>query len=164
MKFDMHNLLTTDNIAVYGAVVATFAFIITVFQYWASIKEKQIQLKISYRKHPHYEDNIIQLKQDAQPWEKSSITPLYIVTIRNIGNVSAFINEIFGISSDKVQYHALTHKNSSSIMSKINNSEIFPKSSQDFEIFFKEESTVFDLEKCIIVDGTGKQWKGAYNG
>ncbi len=156
----LQEVFTTDNIAIYGAFVATLAFGMSVFQYRASIKDKQIQLNISYRKHPDFDSNITALKTEAEPWENVSITPLYVVTVSNLGNVSAFINEVFVISSDRERHDALIRNNH--FMDKISNIEILPKSSKDFHIYFSEQNIIFDLEECIVIDATGKKWKGKF--
>lgn len=54
----MSEILTTDNIAIYGAIVATLAMLITCGQWYTSIQDKKVKLKVSYQKHINYDENI----------------------------------------------------------------------------------------------------------
>lgn len=160
----MNEILTTDNIAIYGAIVATLAFLITVLQYLASIKDKKVQLSIGYKKHPDYDLNSqnIGIKYNPTTGDVSGTSgELYIVTIRNQGNVDAYINEIYGIAFDGVRYDTkvVTNKHGSCLI-PIVEEYIQPKSSKDYSIYFQENSKSLKLKECFVVDGTGKKWKG----
>jgi hypothetical protein len=163
--------LTTDNIAVYAAFVATLALIISILQHWNSIKDKKVLLAASYKKHPDYDENLKMLGVPYDPMTGeggSNTAELYIVTIRNIGNVNAFISKVYGISQDGTRHNVLVRGNTnSSIMTEISKykiEQIPAKSQQDYSIYFNTESQIFDLKQCIVIDGTGKKWEGVYNG
>ncbi|MDX9742738.1 MAG: hypothetical protein RBT59_02880 [Arcobacteraceae bacterium] len=46
----MSEFFTTDNIAIYGAIVATLAMLITFGQLYYSIQDKKVRLKVSFKK------------------------------------------------------------------------------------------------------------------
>jgi len=48
----MGEFLTTENIGIYGAVVATLAMLITFGQLYNFMQDKKVKLKVSYKKHP----------------------------------------------------------------------------------------------------------------
>lgn len=148
--------LTTDNIAIYGAIVATLAFLITVLQYRFSVKDKKIQLKASWRKHSNFEQNMINRGVYFEG-NCGGSGEAYIVTVTNIGNIDAYISEIYGISMDDVRHNA-----SLVIVSQYGGEKISPKSQKNYSIFFDKDSVISELKRCIVVDGTGKKWKGNF--
>lgn len=156
--------LTTDNIAIYGAVVATLAFCITVLQYRFSIKDKKVQLKISWRKHPDFEQNMIN-RGVYFDGEYGGSGEAYIVAVINIGNVDAYINEIYGVSMDTVKHNVIFEMDSRyRIVSQYGAEAISPKAKKDYSIYFGKDNEISELKSCIVIDGTGKKWKGTYNG
>ena len=167
----MNQIFTTDNIAIYGGIVATLAFGLTVLQYLSAIKDKKVQLDISYKKHSDYAKNIknINIPYDIVTGEGGdNIAELYTITVRNIGNVDAYLNEIFGITKDGIEHKLLVQENNNILIfcKKLPSGIecIKSKSAKNYRIFFNKNSNSFELKKCIVVDGTGKQWKGIYNG
>lgn len=154
----MSEIFTTDNIALYGSIVSTLVMFITFGQLYGSIQDKKIRLKVSYQKHKDYDENIqnIGVKYDVNTLRVSGASgEAYVVTINNIGNINVYIKEIYGIALDGRRYDALI-KQCASITAK---EFIEPKSYKNYSIYFKEDSTNFEIEKCCVIDGNNKEWK-----
>lgn len=162
----INEYFTTDNIAIYAAIVATFALFMSYLQYRFSVKDKKVLLAISYKKHPNFEQNITNIGAYKDGEVIGGNGEAYVVTICNIGNVDAFISEIYVITENGTRYDALVLQNKNSlIMTRISQNEIekIPaKSQKDCSIYFNKESLISDLKQCVVIDGTGKKWEGKY--
>ena len=153
--------LTTDNIALYGAIVSTFAMLITFGQLYNSFQDKKIRLKVSYQKHKDYDENIKDIGNhyDTKTGTVSGTSgEAYVVNVNNVGNIDIYIKEVYGISKDNVRYDALIQKGN--LLQKINTEELIKsKSYKDYSIYFKENSKNFELKECYVIDGNNKKWK-----
>lgn len=156
-------LLTTDNLAIYGAIVATFALIVSALQYISSVKDKQVRLKVQYKKHNNYKENIknMDVINDDPLFPKKTSGEAYSVSIHNIGNINVYIKEVYGIALDEKRYDALIKQGNLllKIESIATKEFIEPKSSKDYSLYFNKESKSFELKHCFVVDGNDKVWK-----
>lgn len=157
----MSEFLTTDNIALYGAVVATIAMLITLGQWYTSIQDKKVKLKVSYQKHQNYDENIkdIGIKLDYDTGNTYGTSgEAYVIHVNNISNIDIYIKEIYGISKDNQRYDALIQNGN--ILQKISIGELIKsKAYKDYSIYFKEDSKNFELKECYVIDGNNKKWK-----
>lgn len=157
----MSEVLTTDNIAIYGAVVATLAMLITFGQLYTSIQDKKIKLKLSCQKHVNYNKNIRNIggKIDLNTGIYSGTSgEAYVINVNNIGNIDIYIKQIYGISKDNVRYDVLIQNGN--ILQEINNEELIkPKLYKNYSIYFKEDSKNFELKECYVIDGNNKKRK-----
>lgn len=161
----MSEILTTDNIAIYGAIVATLAMLITCGQWYTSIQDKKVKLKVSYQKHINYDENIKDIgnKFDTETGDAFGTSgEAYIVEVNNVGNIDAYIKEIYGISKDNRKYDVSIINGR--ISEKINKNELIKsKSFQNYSIYFKEDSKSLELKDCYVIDGNNKKWKAELN-
>lgn len=161
----MSEFLTTDNVALYGAIVATIAMLITLGQLYISIQDKKVRLKVSYHKHPDYDENIKDIGNhyDIDTGTASGTSgEAYFVNVNNISNIDIYIKEIFGISKDNVRYDTLIQNGN--LFQKISIGELIKsKSYKVYSIYFKEDSRNFELKECYVIDGNNKKWKAKLN-
>ncbi|APW65820.1 hypothetical protein LPB137_08110 [Poseidonibacter parvus] len=158
----MDNSLTT-YIAIYGAILSSIAIIINILQYNHSKKEKELKFDFFSTKNKYYDINLKNMNSPYDPMTGSggaNTAHLYDITVKNLGSIDLYINEIYGVSKDDNNHYVLLEKNSISSLSKLDkkdNISIKPKSSKDFKLYFSKGSESFDLKSVIVIDGTARK-------
>ena len=143
---------TTDYIALYGAVVATIAMIITLVQLYNSIQDKKTKLEITVNQ------NEISYKNTTKPF-------LCSVNVINKGNYKIFINENYAAAIDGTRHDAYLKENDSffgnSLSEKLTpqkEESVEPNSTKIYNIYSNNDKKI-NLKKVLVVDGKNKRWE-----
>lgn len=157
--------LATNWLAAYGAIIGTLAFVLNFARYRHSITEKRISLKVEICKHSNYDENISRLNTpDSGFGDKPTIVEAYIVTVRNIGSVDAYLQSAGLIDENDVRREALTYRPGSQHrilypLSQVPDEPIKAKSSKKFNVFLGENEKEFVARIGFAEDKTGRVWK-----
>ncbi len=105
----MVNWVTEHWLALYGALAGTTALILNFARYRHSIQSDRVQLSLNFEKHPKHDDNLndLQATDSNKEWERRNLFELYQITVQNIGNVEAHIENVGVITPQKVRKGAL---------------------------------------------------------
>ena len=162
----MESLTLINWVAIYAAIVSTLALLNSVYRVYYISGTNKVKLNIDYEKHPDYKKHFAETIQeyDPQTGRGGSPTVAYVVTVRNIGNIEAFIENVYGVSSDNKKHEASVNMPPprSGVLHRVSGSEIegiSAKSSKKFYIYFSKSKQPLELNACYVVDKTGKRWK-----
>jgi len=150
-------------LALYGAVVGTIALFINLFRFFHTLKKDKVKLKVSVSPHENQKQNIERIAQnvDKSTYERTNLAEVYVVKVRNMGNVNAFVEDVKLICKEGVERKALVSQNmgNSCILGEIKEIDIPPKSSLSFNIYLRDGEEPFVPSKAIVTDSTGKEWR-----
>ena len=159
----MQEWISNNWLALYGAIVGTIALFINLFRFFHTLKKDKVKLKVSVSPHENQKQNIERIAQnvDRPAYEKTNLAEVYVIKVRNIGNVNAFVEDAKLICKAGMERKALVHQNmgNSCILGKIKEIDISPKSSVSFNIYLKDGEEPFVPSKAIVTDSTGKEWR-----
>lgn len=160
----MSEYLTTNNIAIYGAVVATISIIFSGLQYWLNLKDKKIKLEIFCTKVSDYENKLAEVKS-LKPYEGGlTEVKFYSITVQNTGNVKVFIQDAYVLSTENKKYHVNVHTSSGMAFNFHTIPEhqedicIEPKSSKTFYVYLDKDESVFTVKSCCVLTKSGKKF------
>jgi len=147
----LNNFEVTDFLAGYGAVVGTAALLLNYARYSHAVESKEVKLKIECLKHRRYKEHIEELSKERKDdiYNEHITKVLYEVVIQNIGSVSAYIKEVYIMTSEGEKRQAAE---------VISNKEIKSKASDVFRFYMSRGSNPFEAKQAYIVDATGRKW------
>jgi hypothetical protein len=155
-----------NELALYGAVIATIALLITFFGYRYNVKKDQIKLSLSYADHPNKSKNIECLYTDnsEKPWDQAKLVEVYTVTVRNLGSIPAPLHDVGVIDKDGKKYQALvSHPMSHTILlqslTESDNEPLKPRAAKTFSVYLRRGEPFFLPVSAYAIDQTGKEWK-----
>ena len=141
----------------------TIALFINLFRFFHTLKKDKVKLKVSVSPHKNQKQNIERLAQNADKpaYEKTNLAEVYVIKVRNTGNVNAFVEDVNLICKSGVERKALVRQKlgNSLILEEIKEIDIAPKSSLDFNIYLRDGEEPFVPSKAIVTDSTGKEWR-----
>ena len=159
----MQEWILNNWLALYGAVVGTIALFINLFRFFHTLKKDKVKLKVSVSPHENQKQNIERIAQnvDKSTYERTNLAEVYVVKVRNMGNVNAFVEDVKLICKEGVERKALVSQNmgNSCILGEIKEIDIPPKSSLSFNIYLRDGEEPFVPSKAIVTDSTGKEWR-----
>lgn len=93
----------------YSAIVGTIALFINLLRFFHTLKKDKVKLKVVVFPHKNQKQNIERLGQNAgkPDYEKTSLAEVFVVKVRNTGNVNAFIEDVNLICKLGVERKAL---------------------------------------------------------
>lgn len=159
----MGEYLTTENLAIYAAITSTIGIIFTGLQYWLNVKDKKVNLKIVCSKYPDYEKELNKI--NALKPHEGGVTRIkfYIISIKNIGNVKAFIEDAYVLSAEGLEYKVNVTilygagLNFYTIPDYEEDICIEPKSSKDFYVYLDKDEKIFEVKSCCVLTKTGEK-------
>ena len=161
----MQEWIANNWLAFYGAVVGTLALGINFSKFIHAINKDKIKIRVSVSDHPQKLANIKLLKdgEDNEPLDRINMAEVYIVTVRNIGNVNAHIDDAGVICTHEKSHSALVSSPTGGGCILVSISEakldpIAPKSSKKFSIYLQRGQECFEARRAFVVDSTGEKW------
>jgi len=155
--------ISNNWLALYGAIVGTIALFINLFRFFHTLKKDDVKLKVSVSPHENQKQNIERIAQniDKPDYERTNLAEVYVIKVRNVGNVNAFVEDVNLICKAGVERKALVSKKmgNSCILGEIKEIDIPPKSSSNFNIYLRDGEEPFVPSKAIVTDSTGKEWR-----
>ena len=160
----MNTWLEQNWLALYGAIVGTFALFINFSKFIHGITKDKVKIYLSFEKHPEFEENIKRLRdsQSNEAWNRLNVVEVYFVTVRNVGIVPLHVDSIGVQSSKNKKHEALLSTGSNGTLIRTSNTNldpIPPKSSKTFSVYLGAKDETFYAKKAYLLDGTGKKWK-----
>ena len=159
----MSEYLTTNNIAIYGAVVATISIVFNALQYLLNLKDKKIKLAILCTKVSAYEEELAKVKLKKPHEGGLTNVQFYNITVQNTGNVKAFIEDAYVLSTENKKYHVNVHTsgmafNFHTIPEHQEDICIEQKSSKTFYVYLDKDESVFTVKSCCVLTKSGKKF------
>lgn len=159
--------ISQNSLALYGAVTGrTIAIVISFFNYRYNVKKDQITLNVSYKEHPKKTENIDLLIDTSmkEPWEQLSCVEVYLVTIRNLSNISIPLHDVGIIDEHGKIHQALINCQFSQMiflkpLSETDAEALKPKASKTFSVYLSRNEAPFNAISAYAIDQTGKEWK-----
>src|SRR5690606_4948241 len=115
--------------------------------------------------HPRQAENIQGMisTRGKKPWEQINLVEVYLVTVRNVGNIPAPLADVGVITESGEKEHALVTKHHSSwyhlhTVTDSGMEAIEPKGSRTFSIYLRREQPMFKATSAYATDQTGKSW------
>ena len=92
----MNQWIADNWLALYGSIVGTIALFINLSRFIHTIRKDIVKLKVSIEPYPRRHENIQALKnpENKDGPEKIHILEVYYINVRNIGNVTAYIDDV----------------------------------------------------------------------
>lgn len=146
----------TDYLAIYGALVGTIALILNFLRYKHALKQNDVKLKISYKKVEILEEDIKDLGKPFDPvtQEGGQYAKICEVTVQNIGNVNAYINDISLINKDEQKVNIILLD-----IPEVRRKPMEPKASRTFDMYITNKEDICEIKYVIVIDQTSKEWK-----
>lgn len=161
----MIDWLSHNWLALFGAATGSLALLLNFLGYRHNLQKDKIKLSVEYKSHPRQDENISRMESTAekQPWEQIGLVPVFVVTIRNLGNVPAPIEGVgLIIDGGRKRPSLVSSKrgvpNIIEAVSSRNVDALPPLSSRDFEIFLNRGEPLYRVSCAYVVDQTGKTW------
>ncbi|WP_224960754.1 hypothetical protein [Geomonas subterranea] len=161
---EMQEWLTENWLALYGSIVGTIALIVNFSKFVHAIRKDKVKLKLMVAPHPERQKNLQRLKstENNQPWDKPNLVESYQITIRNVGNVDAHIEDAGVICHDgKIHQVLISYPGNSCTLGRlaeVGSATIPAKSSKKMNVYQKRGEGVFIANKVFVTDSTGKKW------
>jgi len=158
--------LDQNALALYGAITGTVALFISFFSHRHNVKKDRIRLVVSFAPHPKADENIMRMNT-ADPnslWARPQLAEIYSVTVRNMGGVSAPLDDV-GLTDEVGKDHqALVHSRSGQMnflvpLSKSNAEALEPRAAKTFSVYLNSDAPMFKVASAYAVDQTGKVWR-----
>ena len=161
----MSNWLSENGLALYGAIAGTVALAINFFGFRHNLKKDRIKLSVSFADHPRQADNLLDLEstEDGKPWDQKSLAEVYVVTVRNVGNVAAPIDEVGVVTSSGKKRPALvgSKHHGPNILERASGGSVDPlppNSSRKFNMYLNRGEQLYGAAQAYVVDQAGKTW------
>lgn len=154
-----------NSLALYAAIVGTLALLFNFIRFRHTVTKTKPRIRVQCSKSPEYDRKIRDLKEDEGDGFGGgmSITDVYSVTVRNIGDVDINIRDVWIITDKGQKISALVYADPTSlILDKINErntSSISPKNSKCFSVYLKKDENPFEVKQAFVRDALGKEWK-----
>lgn len=149
-------------LSVYGAFVGTLALAISAFQYRHAKRKDLVQLSVECEQAADTPTKIkafIELLKGPE-MDKPHLEEIYTVTVRNIGNVDAYIQEV-GVRDRSGASHTALVRTSHFLAHLEQAPQICIKSKarQKFKIYLGRDQEIFTATSCFVVDQQQKSWE-----
>lgn len=164
----MLDWITENSLALYGAVVGTVALLINFVRLRHQQQSNQTRLSVSVERSKGYDENIKRLQEPLEDDvynDGPHLLSVYIVTIRNLGNVEAHIESCGIVTSADERKEALIPYGGgemSNLLRKVSeaqNVSIPAKSAQRFKVYLRRNEDPFEVRRAFAVEKTGRAWK-----
>ncbi|ENM8499013.1 hypothetical protein AB8289_004509 [Vibrio parahaemolyticus] len=160
MDFIQQNLL-----GLYGAVVGTIALILNFARLWHTLSKDKVKLQIDIEKSYHEDDFPIKsrARSKAGEWKDIQYRHAYRITVRNIGAISAYIEDAAIISScGLVRKVMVKEPHTPCYFEPIELAKVIslePKAKTNLNVYVIDDEPIFDVEKFFVIDTTGHRWE-----
>ncbi|MGZ3218569.1 hypothetical protein [Paracoccus sp. T5] len=161
ISFVQNNLL-----AAYGAAVGTVALILNFMRYKHTLSNSKINLRLEIIEKMTEDDFIKFLDDNKDNGYSSAVTwaITHTLKIRNIGNVTAHIENAWFATDKQPEIKAVKRSNTRDLIyvpiSDLGgNLEVKPRSSVSLSIFSHEADGFIKPKAAYATDETGKKWK-----
>lgn len=161
----MQEWFTENWLALYGSIVGTVALFVNFSRFIHAIKKDKVKLSLSVAHHPEREKNMKRLisTENNEPGDdRPNLVESYQITIRNVGNVDAHIEDAGIICQDgKIRqvlirypgnYCTLGH------LAEVGSATISAKASKKMSVYLNRGEDAFIAKKAFVIDSTGKKW------
>lgn len=161
----MENWISEHWLALYGAIAGTLALSLNVSRFIHAVKKDRVNLKLTVEDHPQKSENIKMIMEPTsdRDWENPAIVETHTLTVRNIGNVDAYIEDAWIICKKGDKHKVLVsdpnHQMMLSEIPRLHTVKLAPKSSITLNVYLSKGEEVFDAKKAEIVDSTGNSWR-----
>jgi len=161
--------LVENGLALYGAITGTIALLISFVSHRHNIKKDQIKLAVSYSEHPNKTENIESLNcvNTEHPWNQQKFVEVYLVTVRNLGSISAPLQDVGVMDKEGRKYQALVRSPFNNMnflqpLTKSNSEALEPKAAKTFPVYLNRGEPIFTAVSSYATDQTGKEWRGGW--
>jgi hypothetical protein len=161
----MQEWLTENWLALYGSIVGTIALFLNFSRFIHAIKKDKVKLSLSVAPHPEREKNMERLisTENNEPWDdRPNVVESYQITIRNIGNVDAHIEDAGIICQDgKIRQVLISYPGNYCTLghlSEVGSVTISAKASKKMCVYLNRGENEFIARKAFAMDSTGKKW------
>lgn len=161
----MQEWLTENWLALYGSLVGTVALFVNFSNFIHAVKKDKVKLTLSLAPHPEREKNMERLisTEKNEPWDdRPNLVESHQITIRNIGNVDAHIEDAGIICQDGKTRKVLINYPGNSCtlghLTEVGSVTISAKSSKKMSVYLNRDEDAFAAKKAFVTDSTGKRW------
>lgn len=152
--------LSTNWLALYGAVIGTAASVVAGLTYWHNVKKEHIQLELSCQIDQRYVE--LSTRGYSTAGGRHGLIAMYHLTVRNIGSVNAPLSAA-GIVDTKGNKHDALEIHMAGSMSRVVspffNFVLQPHTTKTFDVYHRVREGPFTAVKAYVVDGTCKEWR-----
>ncbi|WP_274883012.1 hypothetical protein [Vibrio harveyi] len=160
MDFIQQNLL-----GLYGAIVGTIALILNFVKLRHALSGDKIKLQIGIENNYHEDVPPIRssTKSKDGDWRDVQYRYAYRITIRNLGAVSAYIEDAAVVDSSGVVRKVMVRERHTPYyfepieLAKVISLE--PKAKTSLDVFTIDDEPMFDVKKYFVIDTTGQRWE-----
>ena len=151
-------------LSIYGAAVGTIALGINIFGYLYSKKKDSVRLSVECIEGANVAKEIASLKNSANQNEldAAQLALVYVVTVRNGGNIEAHIQEVGIVDEEGCEHCALVSSGPHLFLTEIARAasiSISPKAKNTFNIYLRRNAPLFTAVKCFVVDQQQNKWE-----
>jgi hypothetical protein len=160
------NWLSQNGLALYGALTGTAALLINFFVFRHNLNKDKVKLAVSLTEHPMQESNIrdMEATSEKKSWEQINLTEVFVVTVRNVGNVTAHIDGVGVTTASGREIPALVggEGGNANILEKANSKNIAsmpPQSAKSFSVYLNRGEELYKVFNAYAIDQTGMVWR-----
>jgi hypothetical protein len=139
-------------LALYGALIGTVALIFNFSRFIHTVNKDKIKLALSIVPVPNQEAKFREMSEkEEEPWNRSD-TSVFTITVRNIGNVEAYIENVWVICTKGTKYSASTFL-------ERDNQPLKPRTSGKYNISLSKGQKLFEPKRIFVTDKIDGKWK-----
>lgn len=163
----MWDWISENWLALYGSIVGTVALFLNFSRFIHTVNKGKVKLSIDFKKHPNFENNLKELTDTSRDsFTRANMAELYVINIKNIGSISAYIEDAGIITSTGKTHHALiSYDNTDNQpvvtigkIPDVGQIKIEPKSSKKVSVYLNINEKPFIPIQAFVEDSTGKKW------
>jgi hypothetical protein len=162
----MTEWISENWLAMYGAIVGSFALMLNVVRFFYDRKKDSVQIEVSGEPHPDYEEQVMRLKEGKKrpEYDRPGLLEVYKVQVTNTGNIPVHLHDAGVVSTSGESVSVLTRSYSGSNSNHLvpiessGISPIAPKSSETFWVWLKIDQEPFAVSSYFATDRTGQRW------
>lgn len=156
--------ISDQALAIYGSVVGTMALGINLFTYIHAKQKDRVRLLIEC----HEDEDAAKSVQyfgncnNKPGLDAPNLLPIYVITIRNIGNIEAHLQEVGVTEVHGAEHCVLVSSSSHYFLTSIASADpisIQPKAMLKFKIYLKRGEPIYTPVNCFVIDQQHKKWK-----
>ena len=164
----MSQWIANNWLALYGSIVGTIALFINLSGFIHTLRKDIVKLKVFIEPHPRRHENIKALKNQENKDGPGKIhgVEVYYINVSNIGNVTAYIDDVGLICKKGQEKYAYaltpTRISNASILNRVSDTSTDPipsKSSKRFTVCLHHDEEPFEAKQAFVIDNTGKKWR-----
>lgn len=128
-------------------------------------KKNKVKLSLSVVPHAEREKSMERLisTENNEPWDdRPNVVEIYQITIRNIGNVDAHIEDAGIICQDgKIRQVLINYPGNYCTLghlAEVGSVTISAKASKKMSVYLNRGEDLFIAKKAFAIDSTGKKW------